>query len=85
MTNMFEGVINFGTAYAVRSRGFTAPAAGKTGTSHDGWFAGYTSNLLCIVGRIRRLQRHSAERRETAAPVRADLTKRRSRSPSMPM
>ena len=26
-----------------------APAAGKTGTSHDGWFAGYTSNLLCIV------------------------------------
>ena len=25
------------------------PAAGKTGTSHDGWFAGYTSNLLCIV------------------------------------
>jgi penicillin-binding protein 1B len=25
------------------------PAAGKTGTSHDGWFAGYTSGLLCIV------------------------------------
>ena len=33
----------------MRSRGFTAPAAGKTGSSHDGWFAGYTSNLLCIV------------------------------------
>jgi penicillin-binding protein 1B len=33
----------------VRSRGFTSPAAGKTGTSHDGWFAGFTSNLLCIV------------------------------------
>ncbi len=49
MTNMMEGVINFGTAYPVRARGFTAPAAGKTGTSHDGWFAGYTSNLLCIV------------------------------------
>jgi penicillin-binding protein 1B len=49
MTNMLEGVINFGTAYGVRSRGFTTPAAGKTGTSHDGWFAGYTSNLLCIV------------------------------------
>ncbi len=49
MTNMLEGVINFGTAYGVRSRGFTAPAAGKTGSSHDGWFAGYTSNLLCIV------------------------------------
>jgi penicillin-binding protein 1B len=49
MTNMMEGVMNFGTAFAVRQRGFAAPAAGKTGTSHDGWFAGYTSNLLCIV------------------------------------
>jgi len=49
MTNMMEGVLNFGTAYEVRTRGFEAPAAGKTGTSHDGWFAGYTSNLLCIV------------------------------------
>jgi penicillin-binding protein 1B len=49
MTNMLEGVMNFGTAYGVRQRGFTAPAAGKTGSSHDGWFAGYTSNLLCIV------------------------------------
>lgn len=49
MTSMLEGVMNFGTAAGVRSRGFTAPAAGKTGTSHDGWFAGYTSNLLCII------------------------------------
>jgi penicillin-binding protein 1B len=49
MTNMLEGVMNFGTAAGVRTRGFTAPAAGKTGTSHDGWFAGYTSNLLCII------------------------------------
>jgi penicillin-binding protein 1B len=49
MTTMLEGVVNFGTAYGVRTRGFTAPAAGKTGSSHDGWFAGYTSNLLCIV------------------------------------
>jgi len=45
-----EGVINNGLGYtAVRLRGFTLPAAGKTGSSHDGWFAGYTSNLLCIV------------------------------------
>jgi penicillin-binding protein 1B len=48
-TNMLENVINAGTGYEVRRRGFTAPAAGKTGTSHDAWFAGYTSNLLCIV------------------------------------
>jgi penicillin-binding protein 1B len=50
MTSMMEGVINNGLGYtAVRLRGFTQPAAGKTGSSHDGWFAGYTSNLLCIV------------------------------------
>jgi penicillin-binding protein 1B len=49
MTNMLEAVINNGTAAGVRARGFTAPAAGKTGTSHDAWFAGYTSNLLCVV------------------------------------
>ncbi len=49
MTNMMESVVNSGTGYEVRRRGFTAPAAGKTGTSHDAWFAGYTSNLLCIV------------------------------------
>jgi penicillin-binding protein 1B len=50
MTNMMEGVINNGLGFsAVRGRGFTQPAAGKTGSSHDGWFAGYTSNLLCIV------------------------------------
>jgi len=49
LTNMMEGVLNYGTAAGVRSTGFRAPAAGKTGTSHDGWFAGYTSNLLCIV------------------------------------
>jgi penicillin-binding protein 1B len=50
MTRMMEGVINNGLGYtAVRLRGFTLPAAGKTGSSHDGWFAGYTSNLLCVV------------------------------------
>lgn len=50
MTDMMEGVINNGLGFtAVRGAGFTAPAAGKTGTSHDAWFAGYTSNLLCIV------------------------------------
>ena len=50
MTDMMEGVINNGLGFsAVRAKGFDAPAAGKTGTSHDGWFAGYTSNLLCVV------------------------------------
>jgi penicillin-binding protein 1B len=48
-TDMLENVINHGSGAGTRTRGFTAPAAGKTGTSHDAWFAGYTSNLLCIV------------------------------------
>jgi len=48
-TSLMQDVINGGTAAGVRGMGFTAPAAGKTGTSHDAWFAGFTSNLLCVV------------------------------------
>jgi penicillin-binding protein 1B len=48
-TSLLQNVIDHGTGAGVRARGFSAPAAGKTGTSHDAWFAGYTSNLLCIV------------------------------------
>ena len=47
--SLLQGVMNFGYGTAVRKLGFTAPAAGKTGTSHDAWFAAYTSNLICIV------------------------------------
>ncbi len=49
MVNMLEEVLRSGTGAAARARGFKAPAAGKTGTSHDGWFAGFTSQLLCVV------------------------------------
>ncbi len=48
-TSIMQDVINRGTGVTVRSMGFTAEAAGKTGTSRDGWFAGFTSNLLCVV------------------------------------
>ena len=48
-TDMLENVVNAGTGAEVRRYGFQAIAAGKTGTSHDAWFAGYTTNLLCIV------------------------------------
>jgi penicillin-binding protein 1B len=47
--SLMEGVMTRGTAASVRTHGFLAPAAGKTGTSHDAWFAGYSSNLLCII------------------------------------
>ena len=49
VTTLMEEVLRSGTAASVRSRGFTLPAAGKTGTSRDGWFAGFTSRLLCVV------------------------------------
>ncbi len=49
MVSLLESVINNGTGAGVRARGFNLPAAGKTGTSHDGWFAGFTSNLLAVV------------------------------------
>jgi penicillin-binding protein 1B len=42
-------VMNKGTGAQVRAKGFTLPAAGKTGTSRDGWFAGFTNNLLCVI------------------------------------
>jgi penicillin-binding protein 1B len=49
ITSLLQSVINNGTGAGARARGFHLPAAGKTGTSHDGWFAGYTPDLLCIV------------------------------------
>jgi penicillin-binding protein 1B len=49
MVNLLQEVMRSGTAAGVRGRGFTVPAAGKTGTSRDGWFAGFTTKLLCVV------------------------------------
>jgi len=76
-TNMLENVINHGTGAGTRTLGFTAPAAGKTGTSHDAWFAGYTSNLLCIVwvgnDDYTDVKIHGAE---AAAPIWAAFMKR---------
>src|SRR5438045_6365524 len=46
---MLQDVVRYGTGAGVHGRGFNLPAAGKTGTSHDGWFAGFTSELLCVV------------------------------------
>src|SRR5215510_3790247 len=49
MTSFMKDVVNRGTASKVRARGLKAVLAGKTGTSRDGWFAGYTPNLVCAV------------------------------------
>lgn len=56
--SMMEEVIRSGTAVSAPGRGLALPGcptslyeciAGKTGTSRDAWFAGFTSRLLCIV------------------------------------
>ena len=49
MVSLMQEVMRSGTAAGVRVAGFTLPAAGKTGTSRDGWFAGFTSKLVCVV------------------------------------
>src|SRR5438270_7980933 len=49
ITDMLEGVIDHGTARAGRSLLPGTAVAGKTGTSRDGWFVGYTPNLVCAV------------------------------------
>jgi penicillin-binding protein 1B len=81
--SLLEFTASYGTASAVRAHGFTAPAAGKTGTSHDAWFAGYSSNLLCIiwVGNddytdISRGLTHSLQGADTAAPIWAEFMNR---------
>ncbi len=77
MTNLMEEVLRSGTAVGVRAAGFNVPAAGKTGTSHDGWFAGYTSELLCVVwvgfDDNRELDLEGAH---SAAPIWAEFMKR---------
>lgn len=49
MTSMMKDVLDRGTGTRVRAMGFKGIAAGKTGSSRDGWFAGYTPNLVCVV------------------------------------
>lgn len=54
MDDIMKEVINRGTAAQAQGWGFHNVAgktgfAGKTGTSRDGWFAGFTPELVCVV------------------------------------
>jgi penicillin-binding protein 1B len=52
LTNLLRGVLDRGTGTKARAKGFTRPAAGKTGTSddaRDAWFIGYTPTLVAGV------------------------------------
>jgi penicillin-binding protein 1B len=49
ITNMLSAVIDHGTAKKARGAVKGSAVAGKTGTSRDGWFVGYSPNLVCAV------------------------------------
>lgn len=49
ITNMLAAVVDHGTARTARNALQGTSVAGKTGTSRDGWFVGYTPNLVCVV------------------------------------
>ncbi|HJP93542.1 MAG TPA: PBP1A family penicillin-binding protein [Pyrinomonadaceae bacterium] len=49
ITNMLAAVIDHGTARKARGAVRGTAIAGKTGTSRDGWFVGYSPNLVCVV------------------------------------
>ncbi len=52
ITQMLQGVVNYGTGKTVRDMGVTGPVAGKTGTTNSGedvWFVGYTPTLVAGV------------------------------------
>lgn len=78
MTSMMEEVLRTGTAAGVRARyNLDFPVAGKTGTSHDGWFAGYTSELLCVVWvGFDNNEELDLEGAHSAAPIWAEFMKR---------
>jgi penicillin-binding protein 1B len=49
ITDTLADVVNYGTAAPIRRMGYKGPAAGKTGSSRDAWFVGYTPKLLVVV------------------------------------
>jgi membrane carboxypeptidase/penicillin-binding protein len=49
ITDMLADVTRRGTARRTRGSFKNVAIAGKTGTSRDGWFVGYTPNLVCAV------------------------------------
>jgi len=52
MTSMLRSAVEQGTARTLKDMGIRFPAAGKTGTTNDfkdGWFVGYTPEIMALI------------------------------------
>jgi 1A family penicillin-binding protein len=52
ITQMLQGVVNYGTGRTIRDYGITTPVAGKTGTTNSGedvWFVGFSPTLVAGI------------------------------------
>lgn len=49
MTSLMQTVVDQGTASRLRGMGLKGAIAGKTGTSSDAWFVGYTPKIVCVA------------------------------------
>jgi len=52
ITSMLRSTVEQGTARSLRDMGIRFPAAGKTGTTNDfkdGWFVGYTPEIMALI------------------------------------
>jgi membrane carboxypeptidase/penicillin-binding protein len=52
ITEMLQGVVNYGTGRTIRDMGVTGAIAGKTGTTNSGedvWFVGFTPTLVAGI------------------------------------
>jgi penicillin-binding protein 1B len=76
MTNLMEAVVDQGTASRLRAMGLKGAIAGKTGTSSDGWFVGYTPRIVCVAW-VGFDDNHDLRMKasETALPMWADFMK----------
>jgi penicillin-binding protein 1B len=52
ITSMLRSTVEQGTARSLKDMGIRFPAAGKTGTTNefkDGWFVGYTPEVMALI------------------------------------
>ena len=49
VTSALQSTLDEGTGRAARTLGFELPAAGKTGSTEDSWFVGFTPEIVCGV------------------------------------